>query len=71
MVETQASKTVLKICCKSFLVYLGARDTVSETIAMERFVSWGPADWLDKLLSDSRNGKKSGRDTIDIFCRGG
>ena len=70
MMRAQASKTVLKIYCKSFLVYLGTGNAMAKIIVIGRFAFKDSAGWLDNLSFDSRGGKKSKRATKRHFLQG-
>ena len=63
-VETgaQASKTALKIFCKSFSEYLGTL-VAAGALAMGGFVFEGPADWLDNSSYDLGDGVELERAT--------
>lgn len=67
MIEAQASKTVLKIRCKSFLVYLGAKDIVLGIIAIRRLAPKSLASCSDNLLSDLGAREKSEGVTEECF----
>ena len=58
MVRTYASKTVLDIYCKSFLIYLGMKSPTIRIIAIRIFIFKGLASLLDKLLFNSEDNKK-------------
>lgn len=49
MMGAQASKKVLKIRCKFFLVYLETKSTVAGIIVMKKFTSGGPIGWSKNL----------------------
>ena len=55
----QASRTALKILCKSSLEYLGTPVAVG-ALAMGGFVPEGLAGWSDNLSPDSKDGEESG-----------
>lgn len=61
MVGAQASKMVLKIRYKFFLIYLGTKGAAIGTTARDS--PKGLADWLDNLSFNSRSGKGSGKAT--------
>lgn len=64
MVKAQASKTVLKICCKLFLIYLGIKSS-----KIERFGPEKPrrlAGWLNNLLSNPEGGNVKERLLIPV-----
>ena len=50
---------VLKICCKSSLVYLGTKSAAAKITARKKFALGVPAGWLDNSLSNQLYGKKS------------
>ena len=56
--RTQASRTVLRIRCKSSSEYLGILLAAAGPLATESFVK-GPAGWSDNSLPDSGGGKES------------
>ena len=55
----QASRTALKIFCKSFLEYLGILLAVTRASAKRSFVLEGLTGWSDHLLSNLGGGEKS------------
>ena len=59
----QASRTALKILCKSFLEYLGTLVVAIDVTAMGGFVSEALAGWLDNLSPDSGSREQSERAT--------
>lgn len=61
VVRAQAFGTILKICYKFFLVYLGIESPIAKITATRRFVAKGPTSWLDNLSSNSKGEKKSKR----------
>ena len=65
MVGAQASRTVLKIRYKSFLVYLKTAEVVGGTIRMGSFASRGPIGWLDNLFPDSEGDREKSERAIE------
>lgn len=65
VVRTQASKTVLKICCKCSSVYLRIKGPMTEKFGLER-----PAGRLDNLLSKPSDRDESDKDTKRRFLQG-
>ena len=63
VVGAQASRTVLKIRCKSSSVYLGTGGAAAGITATGKFTPGGPAGWLNNSSPDSGGGKESGRAT--------
>ena len=63
MVRFRASKTILKMCCKSFIVYLGIRSATAQKTITERFSTKSPMGWLDNLSLNSRDEKELNRET--------
>ena len=59
--RAQASRTILKICCKSFLIYLRISVVAIRITATRNFVSKGPIDYLEN--SDLESGEESKRVT--------
>ena len=55
---TRASRTVLRIRCKSSSEYLGILLAAAGALAMGAFVK-GPAGWLDNLSPNSEGGEES------------
>ena len=55
----RASKTALRILCKSSSEYLGILMVATRVSAKGGFTPEGPASWSDNLLPDSRGGKES------------
>ena len=53
VVGAQASKMVLKMRCKSFMVYLGTGSVAAGTTATGKFALRGPASYSNIPLSDS------------------
>ena len=67
MVGAQAFRTVLKICCKSFLVYLGTTRVAIRIKVMERFAFEGPADWFDNFESGGeKESKKTSKECSQL-----
>lgn len=65
MVGAQTSKIVLRICYKSFLVYLGTRGAMVMIIAIEKFASRSPVDWSDNLSSNLGEGEVESKRVIE------
>ena len=59
--RARASRTALKIRCKSFSEYLGTLVAVGEMLATRGFIPKSLAGWSDNLASDLRGGEKLGR----------
>ena len=67
MVGTWTSRTVLKIRCKFFSLYLMIARAVAGTLRMENFTSWNLAGWSNNLSSDLGDGEKLKRVTKEHF----
>lgn len=63
MLAAQASRTILKICCKFFLVYLKTEGVVVGIIAIRKLGPKDAAGWSDILLPNSKGEKESRRVT--------
>lgn len=56
MLEAQVCKIILKICCKSSLVYLKIKNPIAKTIIIRKFALNDLIDWSDNLSSNLRGG---------------
>ena len=59
-VGARASRTALKIRCKSSSEYLGILVAAVGALVMGGFVPKGPAGWLDNLSPNSGGGEELG-----------
>ena len=69
MIGAQASRIVLKICCKSFLVYLEIEGVVLGITTMEKYAPRGPAGRLNNSSPHLGDKKESERVTKRRFLR--
>ena len=66
-VGARASKTALRILCKSSSEYLGILVVVTGASAIEGFVSKGPVRWLDISSPDSEGREESSGATEGVM----
>lgn len=70
VVRARVSKTVLKILCKSFSVYLAIEDIAAGIIARRKLGPESLASLLNILSSDLKSGEKSKKATEGHFLQG-
>lgn len=58
MTKGWTSKIILRICCKSSLIYLEIEGVVAKIIAKRRLAPRALMGWLNNLLSDSEDRKE-------------